>query len=100
MRYAAVFGLVLAVLSPEASQGAECQSASQRNPVSAPDPGRSTGERAAAMYSLIERAIQPRHYTAAMSSLIRLASASIAKGLVSTCMPGARWPLPRAAFSA
>ena len=30
----------------------------------------------------------------------RAASASIAKGLVITCMPGSRWPLPTAAFSA
>ena len=33
-------------------------------------------------------------------SLMRLASASIAKGLVSTCMPGSKCPLPTAAFSA
>ncbi len=46
------------------------------------------------------RAILLRHYAAAVSSLIRLASASMAKGLVSTCMPGSRWPLPTTAFSA
>ena len=33
-------------------------------------------------------------------SLIRLASASMANGLVSTCMPGSRWPWLSTAFSA
>ena len=39
-------------------------------------------------------------YGAAISSRTRPASASIAKGFVMTCMPGPRWPLPTAAFSA
>jgi len=33
-------------------------------------------------------------------SLIRIASTSISKGLVSTCMPGNKWPLPIRLFSA
>jgi hypothetical protein len=35
-----------------------------------------------------------------MIDLILEARVSIAKGLVSMCMPGSRWPLPSAAFSA
>jgi len=41
-----------------------------------------------------------RRYAAEVSSVIRLTSASITKGLVSTCMPASRWPLPTTAFSA
>ena len=37
---------------------------------------------------------------AAMMDRIRAASLSIANGFVSTCMPGSKWPLPMAAFSA
>lgn len=33
-------------------------------------------------------------------SRTRFARASIANGLVTTCMPGSRWPLPTTAFSA
>ncbi len=40
------------------------------------------------------------HQRATIRSLIRAASASIGKGLVSTCMPGSRWPCPSTAFSA
>jgi hypothetical protein len=43
----------------------------------------------------VRRGSQP-----AISSLIRLAKASIANGLVSTCIRGSRCPLPIAAFSA
>lgn len=35
-----------------------------------------------------------------ISSRIRAASVSTANGLVSTCIPGSRWPLPMTAFSA
>ena len=41
-----------------------------------------------------------RCYLSLVSSVIRSASACIVKGLVSTCMPGSRWPFPKAAFSA
>ena len=41
-----------------------------------------------------------RRQGAAMSSLMREASASITNGLVRTAMPGSKCPLPTAAFSA
>ena len=41
-----------------------------------------------------------REHHPEIRSLIRLASVSIANGLVSTCMPGSRWPWLKTAFSA
>ena len=60
------------------------------------------------IHGIAAEAVEPGHPGArgttshcfSINSLIFAASASMAKGLVSTCMPDSRWPLPIAAFSA